>query len=437
MRERQASGVTKGMSAAHTSTGAPAHSSAYAIPVSGWRGSAGSFQRSAPSSEGSCVSGLQTIATPSHTSARTATGYEASGRPASIAVGLVPPMRLPKPPASTAPITGSILPALPVGSFIAGGRSIERAIERVRRAEELGYDCAYATHIAERDSLAVIEAYAARTERINVGTGVTPIYSRTPVAMAQTAATIDELSGGRMRLGLGVSHKPTVEGWYGQKLEKPVTAMREYVGIVRAILRGDDPPPSERWPTAFHFMGYEARADLPIYAAALPPRMLQLAGEIADGVILWLCNHEYVRDVVVPEVTKGRERAGRSMDGFDVVAAVPAAVTEEAEAARARLRGDLIPYFSLPFYRAMIERSGYEEDVAAFDAQMQEGGPERAAAAISDRFLQTLTAIGSVEEAEASVRRYLEAGASSPCLGGVPGTDFDSTLEALAHLAAG
>jgi hypothetical protein len=116
------------------------------------------------------------------------------------------------------------------------------------------------------------------------------------------------------------------------------------------------------------------------------------------------------------------------------VAAVPAAVTDDPEAARASLRGDLIPYFSLPFYRAMIERSGFGEDVAAFDAEMASGGPERAAAAIGDRFLQTLTAIGSADEAERSVQRYLEAGATSPCLGGVPGTDFDATLEALAHM---
>jgi alkanesulfonate monooxygenase SsuD/methylene tetrahydromethanopterin reductase-like flavin-dependent oxidoreductase (luciferase family) len=137
---------------------------------------------------------------------------------------------------------------------------------------------------------------------------------------------------------------------------------------------------------------------------------------------------------VLPEVRKGLERAGRSLDGFDVVAAVPSAVTDDPGTARDRLRGDLIPYFSLPFYRAMLERSGYGDDIAGFDAGMQKGDPQAATAAISDRFLDTLGAIGSAEEAAASVERYRAAGASSPCIGGIPGTDFDATLEALAHL---
>src|SRR5206468_8599569 len=129
-------------------------------------------------------------------------------------------------------------------------------------------------------------------------------------------------------------------------LGEPVRDMREYVSIVRAILRGENPPQGERFRSAFHFMGHKPRAELPIYVGALSPRMLRLAGELADGVVLWLCNPDYVRTVVVPEVTKGRERAGKSLDGFDIVAAVPTAITDEPEAARARLRGDLIPYFS-------------------------------------------------------------------------------------------
>ena len=210
--------------------------------------------------------------------------------------------------------------------------------------------------------------------------------------------------------------------------------MREYVGIVRAILRGEAPPQGEFFNTRFQFMGYEPRPELPIYVAALSPNMLRLAGEIADGVMLWLCNPDYIREVVVPEVTEGRERAGKSLDGFDVVAAVPVALTDDPDAARATMRQDLIPYASLPFYRAMLERSGFGDEIAAFDEGMQAGDPERAKAGLSDRMLGALAGIGPAEEVRAAVERYLEAGAISPCVGGVPGTDFDGALEAVAEL---
>jgi F420-dependent oxidoreductase-like protein len=318
------------------------------------------------------------------------------------------------------------------GAFISVGKSLDSAIERVVRAEELGFDSVYVTHIAGRDSLTVLMAYAAPTERIKLGTGVLPIYSRTPVATAQQAATIDEYSGGRMVLGLGVSHRVTVENWYGAKIERPLRDMREYVGAVRAMFRGEDPPEGQSFRTNFHFMGIEPRADLPIYVAALSPGMLRLAGEIADGVILWLCNPSYVREVVVPEVSAGRERAGKSIEGFDVVAAVPAAVTDDRAAAYDTMRGDLLTYWSLPFYRAMIERSGFGDDIAAFDASMAAGDLVRARNGISDRFLQALTAIGSPEDVRAGVARYTEAGATSPCVGAISGTDFRATLEATA-----
>jgi probable F420-dependent oxidoreductase len=317
-----------------------------------------------------------------------------------------------------------------LGTFISVGKSLDQAIERVGLAEKLGYDSAYTTHIAARDSLTVLMAYAAATERIKLGTGVLPIYSRTPVATAQQAATIDEYSGARMVLGLGISHQVTVENWYGQKIERPLRAMREYVGIVRACFRGEDPPEGEIFKSRFRFMGYEPRADLPIYVAALSPKMLRLAGEIADGAMLWLCNPEYIRAVVVPELTAGRERAGKGLDGFDVVAAVPSAVTDDKAAAYETMRNDLITYWSLPFYRAMIERSGFGDDIARFDAAVQAGDVEKAKAAISDRFLEQLTAIGSAEEVRAGVARYAEAGATSPCVGPVPRTDFEATLEA-------
>jgi alkanesulfonate monooxygenase SsuD/methylene tetrahydromethanopterin reductase-like flavin-dependent oxidoreductase (luciferase family) len=316
------------------------------------------------------------------------------------------------------------------GCFISTGRSLEQALERVRLAESLGYESAYVTHVAGRESLTVITAYALASSRIRVGPGVVPIYTRTPATMAQTAATIDELSGGRMTLGLGVSHRPIVEGWHGARIGRPVAEMREYVAIVRAILRGEDPPAGEKWQTGFHLMGLDPRPQLPIYVAALSPAMLRLAGEVGDGVMLWLCNPTYIREVVIPEVSEGRRRAGRTMEGFDVVAAVPAALSPDRGDAHRAMRRDLIPYFGLPFYRAMIERSGFGQEIEAFDAASGElAGIEEA---ISERFLDELGAVGDEAQVRAGAERYREAGASSPCIGPIAGSDFEGTLRAAA-----
>jgi alkanesulfonate monooxygenase SsuD/methylene tetrahydromethanopterin reductase-like flavin-dependent oxidoreductase (luciferase family) len=313
-----------------------------------------------------------------------------------------------------------------LGTFIGVGKSLETALQRVELAERLGYESAYVTHIAARDSVTLLMAYAARSERLKLGTGVTPIYSRSPATAAMSFATLDEYCGSRAIAGFGVSHRPAVEAWYGQTIDKPLQEMREYVGIVRAILRGEPPPQGEKFRAHFQLMGIEPRPDIPIYLAGLAPGMLRLAGEIADGVILWLCNPEYIRNTVVPSVAEGRAKAGKPAEGFDIVAAVPSAVTSEPDEAKAQLRGELIPYFSLPFYRKMIELSGFEEDIAAFDAAGAD--PSK----ISDRFVTTLAAIGTAEEAAATVRGYAQAGTTSPCLGGIPKTDFDATLEALA-----
>jgi alkanesulfonate monooxygenase SsuD/methylene tetrahydromethanopterin reductase-like flavin-dependent oxidoreductase (luciferase family) len=316
------------------------------------------------------------------------------------------------------------------GCFISPGRTFEGAIERVRLAESLGYEAVYTTHIAGRESLTVLTAYALATSEIRVGTGVVPIYTRTPATMAQTAATIDELSGGRLTLGLGVSHRPVVEGWHGQSIDRPVPEMRQYAGIVRAILRGEDPPASEKWPTGFHLVGLDPRPQLPIYVAALSPAMLRLAGEIADGVMLWLCCPSYIRDVVIPEVSAGRERTGRTLEGFDVVAAVPSGVVEDLATAHAAMRGELLPYFGLPFYRAMLDRSGFGDEIAAFDAAAGAGDMEAMRAAISERFLGELAAVGSATDVSEGVERYRQAGANSPCVGPVGRADFEATLRA-------
>jgi alkanesulfonate monooxygenase SsuD/methylene tetrahydromethanopterin reductase-like flavin-dependent oxidoreductase (luciferase family) len=312
------------------------------------------------------------------------------------------------------------------GCFVSSGRSLDAAIERVKLAESLGYEAAYVTHIAGRESLTVVTAYALATSSIRVGPGVVPIYTRTPATMAQTAATIDELSGGRLNLGMGVSHRPVVEGWHGQTIDKPVAEMREYASIVRGILRGESYESGGKWQTGFQLAGIDPRPQLPIYIAALSPAMLRLAGEIADGVLLWLCCPQYIENVVIPEVSKGRERAGKTLEGFDVVPAVPCALTDEPDSAYAAMRTELIPYFGLPFYRAMIERSGFGAEIERYDAAS--GDLTAMQAAISDDFLAQLTAVGAETDVRAGIERYRQAGATTPCVGPISKTDFEATL---------
>ena len=203
--------------------------------------------------------------------------------------------------------------------------------EHAAMADQLGYDSINCSHIAARDSFTTLAGLAHLAPSVTLATAVAPIYHRSPASMAQTAATVDDLSGGRFRLGLGTGHRATMGGWHGQDIGNPVAEMREYVALVRALLAGDEPPAGLRWNSSFAFNGFKARADIPVYLAGLSPAMLRLAGEIADGVVLWACPASYVEDVVMREVAAGRARADRGLAGFDVCAAVPSAVVADPD----------------------------------------------------------------------------------------------------------
>ena len=216
-----------------------------------------------------------------------------------------------------------------------------------------------------------------------------------------------------MVIGLGVSHKVTVENWFDAEITKPVTQMREYAGIVKAILRGEPAPDGEFFNTNFAFMGYPPRPELPVYIAALSPNMLQLAGEIGDGVMLWLCSPDYIRDVVVPRSPRAARRRARPRR-LRHRRRGAGRLTEDRDAVLETMRGDLVTYMSLPFYRAMLERSGFGEEIAAFDEGMGAGDVEKAKAGISGRMLTALTGVGSADDVRAGIERYRDAGAVSP-----------------------
>jgi alkanesulfonate monooxygenase SsuD/methylene tetrahydromethanopterin reductase-like flavin-dependent oxidoreductase (luciferase family) len=320
---------------------------------------------------------------------------------------------------------------MPLGAFVSAGRSLDQALARVRLAEELGYDSVWTTHLNARDSLTLLAGYAAITERVRLGTGVVPIYSRTPATMAQTAATIDEASGGRFVLGIGVSHRPVVEGWHGQTIDKPATEMREYVAILRAILAGEDPPPGEKFRTGFR-LGMEPppraadprrRAQPPHAPPGRRDRRRRRALAVQPGV------RARGRRARGPRRPRGGGQAAGRLRGRR---RGPAARTGDRDAAYAAMRRDLLTYFSLPFYRAMIDRSGFGADLERFDAAAAAGDGDAMQAAISDGFLDGLTAVGDDDAVRAGVRRYADAGVTLPCVGPIARTDVEQTLRVAA-----
>jgi alkanesulfonate monooxygenase SsuD/methylene tetrahydromethanopterin reductase-like flavin-dependent oxidoreductase (luciferase family) len=293
-----------------------------------------------------------------------------------------------------------------LAAFLNPGGDLAATIDCVKLSESLGYDSVWVTHGTGRDSFLVLAAYAAATSRIGVGNGVVPIYPRHPVSMAQAALTLSELSAGRFRLGIGVSHRAMVTGMLGLGLVEPLAVMREYVAVLRGALAGS---------AAFEGKHYRAHWTLalptrppapPIYLATLGPKMCELAGEIADGAILWLCPPDYVRDVAVPAMERGRRRAGKTLDGFVIASAVPLAVTSDRAAALAAFRTELTRYIALPFYRTMMEAGGLRPALAAYDRD----------GVVPEAMADTLGGLGDAATVRAYLESYRRAGVTLPAV---------------------
>jgi F420-dependent oxidoreductase-like protein len=310
-----------------------------------------------------------------------------------------------------------------LAAFNPAVKSLDESIARAQAAERLGYESIWTSQLPDaRDASLVLAAYAAATKRIGLGSGVLPIYTRHPTAMAQMAATLDEMSGGRFILGIGISHKVTVESMWGMHLDSPLTAMREYLDIVRTSLREGSCSYEGKYFTARWAYSAPRRPDLPVMISALNPHMLDLAGEHADGVVLWMCSPGYIREHVVPAVAAGRKKAGKTLEGFEIVAPVPVCLTTDRSGAQAVFRKTVERYANLPYYRKMMDKSGFAAELASGD--------------ISPEMLDEYAGIGDENQVRDAIRRYREAGATLPAAGpfsGHPGAaGFEKTLEVAA-----
>jgi alkanesulfonate monooxygenase SsuD/methylene tetrahydromethanopterin reductase-like flavin-dependent oxidoreductase (luciferase family) len=310
-----------------------------------------------------------------------------------------------------------------LGTVLLPGPDFQASLKHVQLADELGYDSVWVTNNVTREAFVVLTAYACATKQIGVGTDIVQIQTRHPAVMAQQALSLNDVSGGRFRLGLGVSHAPNIEGAFGLQMGKPLELMREYVQIMRQAFAGAVSHEGQHYRVKWEYT--MPRKPPPLYIAGLNPHMLELAGEIADGVLLWLPTPEYVRDTVVPRVRAGRERAGKSLNGFEVICPVPAAIVEDAAAGWQSFRTELVRYSSLPFYQQEFRNAGYGEEVDAFLRDREKGDP---AAAVRPRLAEALGAVGSAADVAAMVQRFVAAGVTLPLLRPVHGPAVEATL---------
>ena len=311
-------------------------------------------------------------------------------------------------------------------AFLNPGRDLAGGVDLARLAEALGYESVWVTHGSGRDSFLVLAAYGAATTRLGLGNGVVPIYPRHPVAMAQAALTLSELTGGRFTLGVGVSHRASMEAMLGLTLREPLAVMREYVAVLRGALGGSVSFAGRHYRVTWSLAVAERPAAPPIYLAALSRNMLELAGEIADGAVLWLCSPGYVRDVAVPALERGRARAGKTLAGFEIVAAVPLAISDDAPGALGAFRAELARYLTLPFYRAMLEASGLGKELALFDRSGE----------VAEGLTRAVGAVGAAEAGRSFVRAYREAGVTLPAIRPITFPDalwYRRTLEEASH----
>ena len=309
-----------------------------------------------------------------------------------------------------------------------------------QEAERLGYDSAWAAEAWGTDAVTVLSWLAATTSTIKVGSAILQIPGRTPANTAMTAATLDLLSGGRVLLGLGTSGPQVVEGWHGQPWGKPLTRTREYVEIVRAALR--------REAVEFHgreykipYAGADAtgvgkplklmlrplRDSIPIYLAALSPKNVRLAFEIADGWLPILFSPERAREAFGYE----------PRDGFEIVPTVHVVLSEDVDAARDVLRPMLALYIGgmgargANFYNAVVRRYGYEAEAERIQELYLDGKQRDAIAAVPDALIDEVALVGPAERIRDRLDAWRDAGVTTLLVG----TADARTLRAMAGLA--
>jgi F420-dependent oxidoreductase-like protein len=332
------------------------------------------------------------------------------------------------------------------------GLSSQDQLEIVQEAEKLGYDSVWTAEAYGSDAATVLSWLAGQTSTIRLGSGIFQMPGRSPAMTAMTAATIDQLSGGRMILGIGSSGPQVAEGWHGQRFAKQLQRTREYVAVVRKALARErlefhgetlKLPLPDGPGKALKLTIAPVQEHIPVYLAAIGPKNTALAGEIADGWIPTLFSPEHVSELR-PLLQEGADRSGRSLDSFDIAPTVNVFITDDLAGARDAMRPFIALYVGgmgsrkQNFYNNLVCRYGFEAEAKTIQDLYLEGKREEAMAAIPDALIDMVSLCGPKDVVRERLAIYRDAGVGT--LGLTPiAFNKDDRLEQLrlvAELAA-
>jgi probable F420-dependent oxidoreductase len=305
-----------------------------------------------------------------------------------------------------------------IGIAFSGGPSPREMVDCVRLAEHLGYESAWVAEGHGGDQFAILAACAMQTSRIELGTSITSVFVRSVPTIAMAAASVDDISGGRFILGVGSSHKVQVEAEHGVAYEKPLTRVRDSVAIIRELLReGRVEYAGETLRIAgFDLWFTPRRREIPIYLAAVFPKMTALGGEIADGVMLTrstLGTAPQVRE----QLAEGARRSGRDPAGIVVASLLPTMVAETRPEALAALRPGLAFYAGFfPRYNRLMAEHGFAEEAAAIAAAWASGDRAAAERAVSDAMIDATSVAGTPQQCRDRIIAYRRSGIDLPIL---------------------
>src|SRR6059058_883133 len=316
------------------------------------------------------------------------------------------------------------------------GASLALDIDKVLEAERLGYTSVWTAEAYGSDAVSPAAWMLARTTRIHVGTGIMQIPARTPAMTAMTAMTLDALSGGRFRLGLGVSGPQVVEGWHGQPFGRPLVKTREYVEIVRAILKREKPLEFRGEYYQIPYAGPDAtglgkplksilhgRGDIPIYLAAVGPRNTALAAEIADGWIPTFFSPRYMKSFR-EWLDEGFRARGGAPAGFDIMPMVAVVVGDDVAACRQPVKAKLALYVGgmgargRNFYNDVARRYGYEEAARTIQDLYLDGRRAEAEAAVPDALVDEVALCGPRERIRERLGEWSASGITTLLIAG-------------------